>query len=104
MISQALTFLLLAATPAQTPVKANDFTITVEDEQTGRGVPLVELQTTNNIRHYTDSHGVVAFHEPGLMNRRVFFAVKSHGYEFPKDGFGIRGAALDVTEGGSARL
>ena len=44
----------------------------------------MELQTTNNIRHYTDSHGVVAFHEPGLMNRRVFFAVKSHGYEFPK--------------------
>jgi hypothetical protein len=30
--------------------------------------------------------------------------VKSHGYEFRKDGFGIRGIALDVKPGGSAQL
>src|SRR5436309_3721682 len=80
------------------------FKITVVDEQTGRGVPLVDLETVNHIRHYTDSNGVVAFHEPGLMNQTVFFHVKSHGYEYPKDGFGFRGKALAVTEGGSARL
>src|SRR5262249_55523326 len=34
----------------------------------------------------------------------VFFHVRSHGYEFPKDGFGYRGKALDVKEGGTARL
>ncbi|MGB2822991.1 MAG: hypothetical protein WBF17_18555, partial [Phycisphaerae bacterium] len=59
------------------------FTIEVVDDSTGRGVPLVELRTTNNIRYYTDSGGLIAFHEPGLMDRDVFFHVSSHGYEFP---------------------
>ncbi|MFL5341909.1 MAG: hypothetical protein ACJ8F7_17320, partial [Gemmataceae bacterium] len=80
------------------------FAITVVDEQTGRGVPLVELRTVNNIRYVTDSIGVVAFDEPGLMNQRVFFHVFSHGYEFPKDGFGLRGQALQITPGGAATL
>src|SRR5439155_23017439 len=94
------TMLLTAAfVMADTPPPAvRFFKITVVDEQTGRGVPLVELETVNHIRHYTDSNGVVAFHEPGLMNQSVFFHVKSHGYEFPKDGLGFRGAALSVTE------
>ncbi len=80
------------------------FAVTVVDDQTGRGVPLVELRTVNEIRCFTDSNGVAAFREPGLMGRRVFFSVKSHGYEFPADGFGIRGAALDVKPGGRATL
>ncbi len=80
------------------------FKITVVDDQTGRGVPLVELRTTNNLRYYTDSNGIVAFYEPGLMNQSVFFSVQSHGYEFPNDSFGFRGKALNVTEGGSATL
>lgn len=80
------------------------FTITVVDEQTGRGVPLVELRTVHGVRSWTDSNGVVAFHEPGLMDQQVFFHVASHGYEFPKDGFGYRGKALNVESGGSAKL
>src|SRR5262249_22515328 len=80
------------------------FAITIVDEETGRGVPLVELQTVNNIRYYTDSNGVVAFDEPGLMNQTVFFHIKSHGYEFPKDGFGYRGKALAIAQGGKAEL
>ncbi len=86
------------------PHAARYFKIQVLDEATGRGVPLVELRTVNGIRYYTDSGGIVAFYEPGLMNRKVFFYVTSHGYEFPKDGFGFRGKALDVTEGGTATL
>jgi hypothetical protein len=74
----------------------------VVDRQTGRGVPLVELRTTNSIRCFTDSNGIVAFHEPGLMDRDVFFFVESHGYEFPKDGFGFRGTRLKTTPGASA--
>ena len=80
------------------------FTIQVVDRQTGRGVPLVELRTTNNIRYVTDSAGVIAFYEPGLMDRDVFFFVESHGYEFPKDGFGMAGKALRTTPGAEARL
>ncbi|MFC1633401.1 hypothetical protein ACFL5Z_01055 [Planctomycetota bacterium] len=78
------------------------FKIQVVDRQTGRGVPLVQLRTTSNIRYYTDSNGIVAFHEPGLMDREVFFFVESHGYEFPKDGFGFRGRKLRTSTGGSA--
>lgn len=78
------------------------FKIQVVDRQTGRGVPLVELRTTNNIRYFTDSNGIVAFYEPGLMDRDVFFFVESHGYEFPKDGFGFHGTRLKISRGGSA--
>ncbi|MHC4509904.1 MAG: hypothetical protein ACYTAO_13240, partial [Planctomycetota bacterium] len=78
------------------------FKIQVVDRSTGGGVPLVELRTTNNMRYYTDSNGIVAFYEPGLMDREVFFFIESHGYEFPKDGFGFRGTRLKTTPGGSA--
>jgi hypothetical protein len=97
-----LTLLALAADPA--PRQGKHFKIAVVDDQTGRGVPLVELRTVNGIRLWTDSNGVAAFFEPGLMDQTVFFHVTSHGYEFPKDGFGFRGRALKVTEGGSATL
>lgn len=80
------------------------FTIRVVDEQTGRGVPLVELKTTNEVSYYTDSNGIVAFFEPGLMDQAVHFTIRSDGYEFPEDSFGIRGAALHVARGGSAVL
>jgi hypothetical protein len=72
----------------------NFFEIEVLDEQTGRGVPLVELETLNHVRFITDSAGRIAFNEPGLMGREVFFHVRSHGYEFPKDAFGFAGKRL----------
>jgi len=62
------------------------FAIQVVDDQTGRGVPLIELRTVNEIRWQTDSAGWVSFNEPGLMNREVFFHVEGPGYEYPKDG------------------
>jgi hypothetical protein len=80
------------------------FRITVVDSQTGRGVPLVELTTVHGIVSVTDSAGVIAFHEPGLMNQEVFFSVRSHGYTFPTDGFGFTGTRLVLKPGGSATL
>jgi hypothetical protein len=59
------------------------FAVTVVDDQTGRGVPLVELRTVNEIRLVTDSNGVAVFREPGLTGQKVFFHVRSHGYEVP---------------------
>lgn len=38
--------------------------------------------------------------EPGWAGRPAFFTVHSHGYEFPKDGFGQTGVALTNTPGG----
>jgi hypothetical protein len=99
---------LLAAMAARgdepLPDPGRYFAIEVVDDQTGRGVPMVELQGTSGARYYTDSNGLIAFHEPGLMGRKVFFAVASPGYEFAPDGFGIRGAVLETKPGGSARL
>src|SRR5947209_2326615 len=80
------------------------FGIEVVDEATGRGVPMVELQTTSGVRCYTDSNGLIAFYEPGAMNRKVWFGVSSHGYEFPPDGLGIRGVRLETRPGATARL
>ena len=61
------------------PQSEDVFAIQVLDDVTGRGVPLVELKTTSNIRYYTDSHGFAAIREPELFGRRVFFQVRSHG-------------------------
>ncbi|MBB3127964.1 hypothetical protein FHS19_002618 [Paenibacillus rhizosphaerae] len=80
------------------------FMIKVVDAETGRGIPLVELKTTNNILYYTDSAGVVAFDEPGLMDTTVFFHMSSDGYEIPADMFGNRGQAVEITPGGSVTL
>ncbi len=88
-------FLLVAAACAVEP-----FGIQVLDETTGRGIPLVELETTDGQLFLTDSSGRVAFAEPGLLGARVFFTVRSHGYEMPKDGFGMRGVAFDTVPGG----
>ena len=99
---------LLMATEQQSPPTKDSsnkyFKIQVVDRQTGRGVPLVELRTTNNTRYFTDSNGIVAYYEPGLMGREVFFFVESHGYEFPKDGFGFNGTRLKTSPGGSAAI
>ena len=80
------------------------FAIRVVDDETGRGVPLVELETVNHIRHVTDSAGMVAFHEPGIMGSNVFFHVRSHGYEHRADGFGNRGRRLVTTPGKEATI
>lgn len=80
------------------------FSIRVVDSETGRGIPAVELKTTNHISYYTDSAGYVAFNEPGLMNDTVFFHMSSHGYTMEPDFFGYRGQAVDVTPGGSVTL
>lgn len=102
-----LVVLALAASVLPVPAGAppdDCFEIRVVDEQTGRGVPLVELETVHHLLFVTDSAGMVAFREPALMNREVFFHVRSHGYEFPKDGFGYAGTRFLTRPGGAVEL
>ncbi len=100
--------LLLASNAghAAVPLAVADqyFGIQVVDEQTGRGVPMVELKTTSSASYYTDSGGWVAFYEPGLMNRKVWFGISSHGYEFPADFLGARGVVLKTEPGKSTQV
>src|ERR1700722_26398 len=91
-----------AAEPILSP--SQYFGIQVVDEQTGRGVPMGEWKTTSSICYYTDSNGLIAFYEPGLMNREVWFGITSHGYEFPADAFGSRGVKLKTTPGAIAQV
>lgn len=83
---------------------AKYFRLRVVDDRTGRGVPLVEVKTVENVRYYTDSAGLLAFYEPGQMDRDVFFSAASHGYEMPADGFGFRGQAFKTTAGGEGEI
>lgn len=78
--------------------------IRVVDAATGCGVPLVELITVNQLRFVTDNAGRVAFKEPGLMGREVFFTVRSHGYEMKKDGFGFSGVRITPKAGDVAEI
>jgi hypothetical protein len=93
-----------ARADATAPDPSLFFRIRVVDDQTGRGVPLVELRTTNCVSFWTDSNGLIAFYEPGLMGRDVFFSISSHGYEAPKDGFGMKGKVLHPESGKSAEI
>ncbi|MCP4710899.1 MAG: hypothetical protein GY869_19935, partial [Planctomycetes bacterium] len=97
----AIFLLFMGTTQAQSN---NYFKIKVIDQSTGRGVPMVELETLNSVRYVTDSNGLVAFFEPGLMDRPVYFRVLSAGYKFarPTDRFGHRGVTLQTVSGDSA--
>lgn len=92
----------LAFEPA--PAAAQYFRIRVVDDLSGRGVPLVELKTVDNVKYYSDSAGLVAFYEPAQMDREVFFYVASHGYEMPANGFGIRGKMLTTRPGAEGEI
>ncbi|MDD9970250.1 MAG: hypothetical protein OXR73_28675 [Myxococcales bacterium] len=76
------------------------YRIKVVDAQTGRGIPLVELQTTHEVRYVTDSAGVIAIDEPTLWGKQVYFHARSHGYELPADRFGFRGVRIQLEPDG----
>lgn len=75
------------------------FGVRFVDGQTGRGIPLVELETVHRAVYVSDSNGWVAIADPGAMGREVFFHVRGHGYGVAADGFGYRGVRLQVEPG-----
>lgn len=89
---------MLTATTSTTRIPY--FKIQVVDEATGRGVPLIELRTVNQARFITDSNGLIAFNEPGLMDKEVFFHISGPGYAVDPDGFGYKGIVLKPKAGG----
>src|SRR5438105_15429947 len=72
------------------------FAIRIVDSQTGRGVPLVELRTSNQRSWYSDSNGIVAISDSWAMGRDVFFQVHSHGYRFEEKVFDEIGVIIPV--------
>lgn len=104
LVSALLLAPIIGRAATATPRSEDYFGIQVVDDQTERGVPMVELKTTSSLCYYTDSAGWIAFFEPGLMNRKVWFGIASHGYEFPRDGFGMVGVTLKTTPGATVQL
>ena len=98
MIHFRVAFVALAILSAGTPfVCADVFQIKVVDSQTGRGVPLVELQPTGGQKLITDSNGIVALDDPALLNKTVPFGFQSYGYS----GWG---QTVQTTAGGSVQI
>lgn len=102
LISPACVALLLCL--SLSGLGAEPYAVQVVDEVTGRGVPMVTLETVHGLRLVTDSAGWAAFDEPGLMRQRVYFTVSSPGYAFPRDESGVTGVALDTKPGGATEL
>jgi len=96
------------ACPTTRPVRGGERSpwaeIRVVDRATGRGVPLVELRTVHNVLFVTDDAGRVAFQEPGLMDRPVYFHLRAHGYDIPADGFGFRGRRVTPRAGDTVEI
>ncbi|MBT5020650.1 MAG: hypothetical protein HON04_18105 [Planctomicrobium sp.] len=99
-----LTIAATALLYGSSTLAAEPFQIQVIDDATGRGVPLVELTTVNDVRYITDSAGNIAYDDISLMGQKVYFFVKSHGYEYPADQFGYRGKSFLTKPGGKATI
>src|SRR6478609_6863491 len=95
MIHRWLPFVLAVLCTA--PIFAANYEIQVVDAATGRGVPLVSLTPQNGTTVVTDSNGIAAFNQAGLMNQNVAFNFSSYGYT----GFAT---ALQTTTGGNVLL
>lgn len=83
-------------------VSANYSSLQFVDSETGRGIPLVEIETTNRIRYISDSAGRVAIKPGELGSPVIFFHVRSHGYQMQKSEEGALGITL-VLEPGKAQ-
>ena len=94
-----LLFAMAAGLAADRP-----FVIRVLDSQTGRGVPLVELRSANQLSWFSDSNGTVSVLDGWAMGQQVLFQVRSHGYRFEGKVFDESGVILAVKPGGSEEL
>lgn len=103
---QAVLLLALSAfAPSAPAMEPSDFfEIQVIDQETGRGIPLVELVTVDDVRRVTDNAGRVAYFEPGHAGRTIFFHIKAQGYHVPTDGFGMSGFRFKIEPGKRAEI
>src|SRR5262249_43746236 len=89
--------ILLSAAHAQAEHRYLE--IVCRDAVTGALLSGVELTTRNGIVHVSDANGVIAFYEPGLMGRSVFFRIAKPGYTYAPSGFPTPGGLLPTVEG-----
>jgi hypothetical protein len=83
-------------------VPTNYFSLQFVDSETGRGIPLVEIETTNRVRYFSDSAGRIAIRPGALGSDSIFFHVRSHGYQMQKSEQKTQGIMV-VLEPGKAQ-
>ena len=92
------------APPAPDPALAGKthhyFKISVVDKNGNTPIAGVVLKTTNKALDTSDTNGLIAYYEPGLMDTDVYFSPSRAGYTFPADGLNNVGVALHTSEGG----
>jgi hypothetical protein len=94
-----ITGVTLALASCVSRLDSGHVVIRVIDEETGRGVPLVELTLLNQAKYWTDSAGVAVLDEPALLGQEAFIEIRSHGYEYPQSTiFGV-GAVVRLEPG-----
>jgi hypothetical protein len=74
--------ILLISLSAARIVAETPYWVRVVDEETGRGVSLVQLTAHNSTSYWTDSSGIAVIEDPVLQNQDVQFEVRSDGYIF----------------------
>jgi hypothetical protein len=90
-LSAILFFSLLASCATLEP---HYFKLRFIDAQTARGIPLVEIESTNAVRYISDSAGWVAISPHDFGADLLYFSVSSPGYELKKDQYGYRGILI----------
>ena len=75
LVALAVFLASFATARADFPGPARPFVIEIVDDQTNRGVPLVELETVDRVRYFTDSAGLVAIDDPVLLGQKAFFTI-----------------------------
>lgn len=73
--------------------------IRIIDKDTKRAVPLAEIESVTGQQWISDNAGYIAFNEPELIGRELFFYVRSHGYSIANDGFGYPGIRITPKAG-----
>ena len=85
-------------------INSGVFYFKIIDENTNRGLPLVELKTRSSVAFYSDNNGVISITDPTYLNREVYFTISSPGYSFPLDFFGNPGQTFHLTPGQNITL
>jgi hypothetical protein len=68
--------------PSTSTASSAYFRIKFVDAHTRRGIPMVLARSSHYLEQYSDSAGNIAFLEPGMMNRPVWFSILTDGYNF----------------------
>ncbi|MEZ5569496.1 MAG: hypothetical protein R3E54_14325 [Halioglobus sp.] len=70
------------------------------DDETGRGVPLVEISSTNAVTYISDSAGWVAVNPRDFETEMIYFSVRSPGYSPREHIDGFPGIRVSLRAGG----